>query len=78
MISPPILSVRINSSSTKWASNSSIRFKSFTDMGVHLVGHNNLLAFGMELIFVHAAAFFKQMLFYYTYFHNLFAFPTGC
>ena len=78
MISPTILSIRVNSSSTKWASNSPIRFKSLTNMGVHLIRHNNLFALGMELVFVHAAALLKQMLFYYTHLHNLLTFPAGC
>jgi hypothetical protein len=78
MIPPPIFSIRKNSSSTKWTSNSPIRFKSLTNMGVHLICHDDLFALRMKLILVHAAAFFKQMLFYYTHFHYLLTFPTTC
>jgi len=58
MISPAILGIRINSPCTKWASDSPIRLKPLADMGVNLIFHDNLLALRMELVLVHAAAFF--------------------
>ena len=78
MISPAILGIRINSTGTEWAPDSPIRLQPLTNMGLHLIGHHNLFALRMELVFVHAAALLQQVFFYHAHLHDLLAFPAGC